>query len=254
MGLLKKWLFGEEEEKKIEPIDLSLIGVDMHSHLLPGIDDGSTDIDNSIELIRNLHEMGYQKFITTPHIYRDIYPNTPQTILTKLEIVRQRLKEEQLDIEIYAAAEYFCDEAFEEYIEEKKLLTLGNTNFVLFEISFDEQNANMTRAIFNMLLNGYKPILAHPERYSYWHNDFSKYENLIDRDVKLQINLNSLTGQYGAMTKHVAEKLIHRGMVSFVGTDCHHMGHVELSNMARTNSSLKHLIESGKLLNKELLK
>lgn len=252
MGFLKKWLFGQEDET-IDPVDLSLIGVDMHSHLLPGIDDGATDIENSIQLISHLYELGYRKFITTPHIYRDIYPNTPQSILPKLELVRQELNSREIDIEIHAAAEYFCDEAFEEYIEQKSLLTLGKKNYVLFEISFDEENVNMGRAIFNMHLNGYKPILAHPERYDYWHNDFSKYERLIDKEVLLQININSLTGQYGAMTKHIAEKLIQAGMVSFVGTDCHHMGHIELTNKARTNPYLKKLIGSGRLLNHELL-
>lgn len=252
MGFLKKWLFGEEDET-IDPVDLSQIGVDMHSHLLPGIDDGATDIENSIQLISHLYELGYSKFITTPHIYRDIYPNTPQSILPKLELVRQELKSREIDIEIHAAAEYFCDEAFEEYIDQKSLLTLGKKNYVLFEISFDEENVNMGRAIFNMHLNGYKPILAHPERYDYWHNDFSKYERMIDKEVLLQININSLTGQYGAMTKHIAEKLIANNMVSFVGTDCHHMGHIELTNKARTNPYLKRLIESGRLLNQELI-
>lgn len=251
MGFLKKWLFGEEDET-IDPVDLSLIGVDMHSHLLPGIDDGATDIENSIQLISHLYELGYRKFITTPHIYRDIYPNTPEIIFPKLELVQQELKARNLEVEIHAAAEYFCDEAFEEYIEQKSLLTLGKKNYVLFEISFDEENVNMGRAIFNMHLNGYKPVLAHPERYDYWHNDFSKYERMIDKEVLLQININSLTGQYGAMTKHIAEKLIQAGMVSFVGTDCHHMGHIELTNKARTNPYLKKLIESGRLLNHEL--
>ncbi len=252
MGFIRKWLFGEEE-KEIAPVDLSLIGIDMHSHLLPGIDDGAQNIDDSISLIQHLQQLGYRKFITTPHIYRDIYPNTPQTILPKLDLLRKELAARNIDVEIHAAAEYFCDEAFEQFIEEKSLLTFGRKNYVLFEISFDEENANMNRAIFNMHLNGYKPILAHPERYDYWHNNFSKYESMIDRDVLLQINLNSLTGQYGAMTKHIAEKLIDLEMVSFVGTDCHHMGHIELTNKARVNPHLKKLIDSGRLLNHELI-
>ncbi len=251
MGLLRRLLFGEEE-KEVDPIDLSLIGVDMHSHLLPGIDDGAQNLEDSISLIQHLQELGYRRFITTPHIYRDIYPNTPQTILPKLELVRKELVERNINVELHAAAEYFCDEAFEQYIEEKSLLTLGKKNHVLFEISFDEENANLGRAIFNMHLNGYKPILAHPERYDYWHNNFSKYESMLDKDVLLQININSLTGQYGAMTKHIAEKLIDLNMVSFIGTDCHHMGHIDLTNKSRTNPYLKRLVESGRLLNQEL--
>lgn len=252
MRFLKRLVFGEEE-RELDPVDLSLVAVDMHSHLLCGIDDGAQTIDDSMMLIQHLRELGYQKFITTPHIYRDIYPNTPQTILPKLDLVRKELAERNIDVEIHAAAEYFCDEAFEQYIEEKSLLTLGKKNFVLFEISFDEENANLGRAIFNMHLNGYKPVLAHPERYDYWHSDFSKYERMLDKDVLLQVNINSLTGQYGPMTKHIAEKLIEYNMVSFIGTDCHHMGHVELTNKARTNPYLHALIHSGRLRNKELL-
>ncbi len=252
MGLLRRLLFGDEE-KPIAPVDLSLIHVDMHSHLLFGIDDGAKSIEDSIQLIQHLHAFGYQKFITTPHIYQDIYPNTPNTILPKLQLVREELIKQQIPVEIHAAAEYFCDEKFEQYIEEKSLLTLGNTPFILFEISFDQENANLGRAIFNLHLNGYKPILAHPERYDYWHHDFSNYERMIDKDVLLQINMNSLTGQYGAMTKHIAERLIDMNMVSFIGTDCHHLGHVGLTEKARTNPYLRKLIESGRLRNRELL-
>lgn len=252
MGFLRRLLFGAEE-KALEPIDLGLVGTDMHSHLLPGIDDGAQDMEQSMMLIEQLHAFGYKKFITTPHVYRDIYPNTSEIILSKLELVRKELAKRNIDIEFHAAAEYFCDEAFEEYIEAKTLLTLGPKNYVLFEISFDEENANMARAIFNMHLNGYKPILAHPERYAYWHHDFSKYESMLDKDVHLQININSLTGQYGPMTKHIAERLIQENMVSFIGTDCHHMGHIQLMQVARQNPYLHKLIESGKLLNHELL-
>jgi tyrosine-protein phosphatase YwqE len=103
-----------------------------------------------------------------------------------------------------------------------------------------------------MRLAGYSPILAHPERYDFWHRDFSRYESMIDKDVHLQLNINSLTGQYGPDTKRISERLIDRGMVSFIGTDCHHLGHVQLTNTARTNPHLLKLIESGNLLNGEL--
>jgi protein-tyrosine phosphatase len=252
MGFFDKWK-PSRKEKPIDPIDLSVLGVDMHSHLLPGIDDGAANLEESIQLILHLQEMGYKKFITTPHIFWDMYKNTPEIIADKLAILREEVKRREIDVQIEAAAEYYCDEHFEKQIEEKRLLTFGKRNFVLFEISFAAENVNLGRAIFNMRLAGYQPILAHPERYEFWHGNFSNYESMLDKDVMLQLNVNSLTGQYGPACQRISERLIERGMVSFVGTDCHHMGHVQLTHQARQLRSLKRLIDSGKLLHHELL-
>jgi protein-tyrosine phosphatase len=247
MGIFSKWK-PEASRKKISPVDLAAIGVDMHSHLLPGIDDGAINLEESIQLILHLQELGYKKFVTTPHIFWDMYKNTPETILPKLELLREELQRREINVEIEAAAEYYCDEHFENQIEAQKLLTFGKKKYVLFEISFAAENVNLGRAIFNMRLAGYSPILAHPERYEYWHRDFGKYESMLDKDVLLQLNINSLTGQYGPDTRRISERLIDRGMISFIGTDCHHMGHVQLTNTARTHPHLKKLIESGNLL------
>jgi protein-tyrosine phosphatase len=251
MGFFSKWK-PSKQEKKIAPVDLSLIGTDMHSHLLPGIDDGAANLEDSIQLILHLMEIGYKKFITTPHIFWDMYRNTPEIIHDKLAILREELKRRNIDVEVEAAAEYYCDEHFETLIEQQKLLTFGSKKYVLFEISFAAENANLSRAIFNMRLAGYTPILAHPERYDYWHRDFSRYESMLDKDVLLQLNINSLTGQYGPDTRRISERLIDRGMVSFIGTDCHHLGHMQLTNVARTHPHMQKLIDSGQLLNKEL--
>lgn len=252
MGLFDKWK-PNKKEKKIDPIDLSVLGVDMHSHLLPGIDDGAPTLEDSIQLILHLQEMGYRKFITTPHIFWDMYKNTPEIIAEKLALVRAELKARSINIELEAAAEYYCDEHFESLIEQNNLLTFGsNKKFVLFEISFADENINLGRAIFNMRLAGYQPILAHPERYEFWHGNFEKYQSMIDRDVLLQLNVNSLTGQYGPNVQRISERLIEKGMISFVGSDCHHMGHVQLTHQARQIPALKRLLECGSLRHSEL--
>lgn len=251
MGLFSKWK-PSKQEKKIDPVDLSLIGTDMHSHLLPGIDDGAVDLEDSIQLILHLKEIGYKKFVTTPHIFWDMYRNTPEIIGNKLAILREELTRRGIDAEIEAAAEYYCDEHFEKQIEDQKLLTFGSKKYVLFEISFAAENVNLSRAIFNMRLAGYTPVLAHPERYDFWHRDFSRYESMVDKDVLLQLNINSLTGQYGPDTKRISERLIDRGMISFIGTDCHHMGHIQLTNVARTHPHMQKLIDSGNLLNSSI--
>lgn len=251
MGIFSKWK-PDRKPKPIPPVDLSLIGVDMHSHFLPGIDDGATDLEDSIQLLLHMHELGYHRFITTPHIFWDMYKNTPEIIREKLAIVKEEIARRQIPIELEAAAEYYCDEHFEKEIEAQTLLTFGKKKYVLFEISFAQENVNLGRAIFNMRLAGYTPILAHPERYEFWHNDFRRYESMLDKDVHLQLNINSLTGQYGPGARRISERLIERGMVTFIGSDCHHMGHVQLVNASRTHPHLKKLIESGKLLNGEL--
>ncbi len=251
MGLFDRFKSKPRTEPVIEPLDLGLVGVDMHSHLLFGIDDGATTIEDSLLLIEELMKLGYKKFITTPHIFRDLYLNSPETIFPPLEKVKRAIKEKGWDIEIHSAAEYYLDEHFEELIEKKDLLTFGN-NYVLFEYSFDEEPASSKRAIFNLQLNGYKPILAHPERYAFMHDKFSRYEELADRDVYLQLNINSLHGHYGPEVKKISEKLIDAGIISFLGTDCHHLGHLELTKQVRTNEHLRKLVESGKLKNHEL--
>lgn len=251
MGFWKKWKF-KPEEPTVDPVDLTPVVVDMHSHFIPGIDDGANTIDDSLELISAMQELGYRKVITTPHIYRDLYPNTAETVVQGLAKVKKAAEAKGLKIIVEAAAEYYLDDQFEQWIEERHLLTFGK-NCVLFEISFAEEPMNFRRALFNLKLQGYKPVLAHPERYEYWHSRFSIYRDLHEQDVMLQLNLNSITGHYGMGVKRISERLIDEGLVTFLGTDCHHVGHLQLMHQARTHPKLKSLIESGRLRNPELM-
>ncbi len=237
-----------KKNQVIEPISMHTVGLDMHSHLIPGIDDGSPNMDTTIELILKLKEFGYSSIITTPHIYKEIYPNTAEIIVQGKEKVLAELLLRGIDIKFDAAAEYFCDEHFIDLLSKKKLLTF-NGNHVLFELSFDSEPYYYKDAVFQMQLNGYQPVLAHPERYVYWHEKISHYENAFERDVFLQVNINSFTGQYGPGVKKMAEKLVDAGLISYLGTDTHHMGHVNLWETARKNPFLKKLVESGNLLN-----
>lgn len=234
------------------PAALSELKCDVHSHFIPGIDDGAASMEDSVAMIRAFHELGYKKVITTPHVLTDGYPNTPGTILSGLEKVRVALKNEQVPIEIEAAAEYYLDFDFERKLENEQLLTFGNKH-LLFEVSYLNPPDNLERLIFKMLTAGYKPVLAHPERYNFWHNKFERYEQLKEKGVLLQLNLNSLSGYYSGSTKKVAELLIEKNMVDLLGSDCHHMGHV---NLVRSKTiyqkSLQKLIDSGKLLNPAL--
>lgn len=248
MGFLSN-LFRKEQPS--DPIDLSLIGVDMHSHFIPGIDDGAQTMNDSVTLITRMAEFGYRKVITTPHIMGDFYRNTPEIINAGLEKVRAAVKEAGVQIEIEAAAEYYFDFDLEQKLEKEKLLTFGK-NYLLFEVSFMNSPDNLDGLIFKMQTNGYKPVLAHPERYPYWFNDLNNFERLKDKGVLFQLNINSLTGHYSPATAKIATKMIENGWYEFAGSDCHHTGHQELIERVRSAPALRKLVESGKLLNSTL--
>ncbi len=234
------------------PVDLSVLKCDMHSHLVPNIDDGSKGLDDSLNMINELQAMGYSKIITTPHIMSDGYRNTPEIILDGLEPVKAELKSSSNNLALSAAAEYYVDFDFERKIENEKLLTFGEKKYLLFEVSYLNPPDNLYHVIFKLQLQGYTPVLAHPERYNFWHMEFEKYQDFIDKGVLLQMNINSLTGYYSMPTKKVAEKMIEQNMISFLGTDCHHMGHINLMKEVVYEPHLQQLIESGKLLNHTL--
>jgi len=249
MGLFT--IFKKKAKRLSTPVDLGLLNTDVHSHLVPAIDDGSKSVDDSVNMITRLHSLGYKKLITTPHIMGDGYRNTPDSILGGLEKVKSALLDNQLSVEMAGAAEYYLDYDFERKLDNEKLLTFGK-NYLLFEISYMNPPDNLYHVIFKMQTLGYKPVLAHPERYNFWHKEFDKYEAFIDKGVLLQMNINSLSGYYSIPTKKVAEQMIDKNMISFVGSDCHHMGHVNLMKEVVFEPHLKQLIESGNLLNNTL--
>jgi protein-tyrosine phosphatase len=228
--------------------DFSAVKADMHSHLIPGIDDGAKTLDDSIALARRMHELGYTKLVTTPHIQHEYFRNTPEIILNGLEKVRVALKSENVPVEIHAAAEYLVDDGFEEKASTGNLLTFSG-KYLLVELSYFNPHPNLKAIIFNLQVDGYKVILAHPERYTYWFSDFSKYEDLKDRGVFFQVNLVSLARFYPDPVKKMAEKLIEKGMIDFVGSDMHNTNYLLALEKSLKEKSLFKLVKSGKLLN-----
>jgi tyrosine-protein phosphatase YwqE len=245
--------FNKSKPQKDNHISIEMPMADMHSHLLPSIDDGAKNLEHSLILIKELINLGYKKLITTPHIMQDYYKNTPEIILDKLQIVREKVIQENINIEIEAAAEYYLDEFFITKLKkQEKILTFSPKKYVLFETSFMNPSSYLNEAIFLMQSSGYKPIFAHPERYIYL---FEKYKDLLairDKGVLLQINLNSLSGYYSKESKKVAEKLIEDKAVDFVGTDCHHEKHIQSLHEARKSKHFEKLM-SLPLLNNSLL-
>lgn len=248
-------MFGLFKKKERLPIfngNYSGLHTDMHSHLLPGIDDGAPDVTTSVQLIKGMMALGYKKFITTPHIYPDLYPNTPGTIQKALDILNEQLKQEQLDVEIKAAAEYFIDEQFPDRIERKESLLSIHKNWVLVEISFVTPPPDLNETIFKMIVAGYQPVLAHPERYSFYHHNKEIFQQFKDRGCLLQINLLSLSGYYGKSVQETARMLVQEQLVDLVGTDLHHIRHLQNLNNTALMADVDALLQSGRLLNPSL--
>ncbi len=248
MGWFSK-LFKKEEI--LPPADISGLYTDVHSHLIPAIDDGSKSLEDSIQMLKTFKEMGYSKIITTPHVMSDFYKNTPEIILGGMELVKAELKKQNIQIELEAAAEYYLDETLEAKIEDGSLLTFGN-NYVLFELPFMTEPPNLASFIFELQTNGYRPILAHPERYGFWYKDFERYRELKEKGVLLQLNILSIVGHYGPEAQKIAEQMIAENLISFLGSDCHNVMHQKGIEHARTKKYFHKLINSGYLKNSEL--
>jgi tyrosine-protein phosphatase YwqE len=241
--------FSKKKEEDCAPLDFSVLQTDIHSHFIPGIDDGSPDLETSILLIKKMKELGYRKIITSPHVMSDFYQNTSEIILNGLADIRAELKAQSISIEIDAAAEYYIDFDFEQKIGKEKFLIFGD-NYILVELSFMEAPRNLFDIIFKLQLEGYKVVLAHPERYEYYVQ--KDYEELVARGVLLQINLLSLIGYYSPQIQQKTKELIAKNQVSFVGTDCHNMNHAALYEKCQIQKDWHDLVNSGKLLNSTL--
>ena len=247
------FLRGEKEVEHPKLTDYSKMVVDFHSHLIPGIDDGSKSIDDSIFLLRGLEKFGFKKIITSPHVMADGYNNSPETILAGRDLVREAIKANSINLEFDATAEYNIDEAMYGRIEKKELLPFGK-NYIMVEMPFLAKPGIMGDILFKLQTAGYNVILAHPERYSYFHeNDFSSYYSLKDRNLLFQINIGSLSGIYGKPAKFTAEKMIDENMVEFVGTDLHGVRHLEVLEKTLETRYLSKILNYDKLLNKTLL-
>ena len=242
---------GKTREAAVK-VDLKSIGTDMHSHLLPGIDDGSPDLETSLHLIRGMNALGYTKLITTPHIMWDMYQNTRDGILQKLDVVRAAVEKEKLGVEIHAAAEYFMDDHFTGLMKaDEPLLTIGG-NMVLVEFSLAHRPMSLKDILFDMQLKGYQPVIAHPERYVYLENAKDFYDDLRDIGCLFQLNLLSLSGYYGRSAADLANYLIKKGYYDLAGTDLHNERHLYALQDGLFGAGLKKLQDAGSLRNAEL--
>ena len=233
--------------------DLSSLRCDMHSHLIPGIDDGSPDLETSIRLIRGMIGLGYKKIITTPHINADIFPNTPAIIRAGQIVVTEELRRQNIDVIFHAAAEYLMDERFSRLLAGGEPILTLKDNLVLVELSFAVPAINLREILFDMQLKGYQPVLAHPERYLYFGANRKWYDQLRDAGCFFQLNLLSFAGHYGPESRQLAEYLIKKQYVDLLGTDMHHEKHLEvLRSSVKIHRMVGELMKTGLIKNPEL--
>jgi protein-tyrosine phosphatase len=234
------------KQKKIDSNipDYLPFSVDIHSHILPGIDDGSPNIETSMQLIKGLYESGIRKSIATPHVIGDMYRNTPAIINNALQKTRQACNNAGIDIELSAAAEYMLDDYFIELLKKKEPLLTLHKNILLTEFSYSSTPENLEETISNITTNGYIPILAHPERYSYYQQNFEHYHVLKEMGFILQVNLLSLTGYYGKKAEKAAKFILEKDLASLVGTDLHHYKHLQVINDKKNRAVFHHYLKN----------
>lgn len=231
--------------------DSMRITTDIHSHLIPGIDDGVKTHDEAIEVIKKLQKMGYKKLITTPHIMHHRFPNTKERILKGLQLLKKSLKRANIGISIEAAAEYYLDDHFISLIHQDDLLTFGD-NHVLFELSYRQEPTDFESTVDLLIHKGYKPVLAHPERYTYFHDNLEIFEKLHKRGLILQMNINSLNRFYGKKVQESAIALAKKGIITFFGSDTHSVRYAESLKESLASFEYQNALFSNKQKNSTL--
>jgi len=231
---------------------LDFLEVDMHNHLLPGIDDGSTSVQQSLGYIKELSSLGFKKFICTPHIMEGVHPNTKFSIGQAHHALSEGLKNSGSDVEIFAAAEHMIDDGLHALVESNDLCLMPG-GYVLIEMSYLSESKALFQTILNIQKLGYKPILAHPERYNYYHSNFNIYKQIKDAGCFLQLNLLSLSRYYGVDVKAIAMTLVKSGMYDFVGTDLHHDKHLRSLKDIVEKYPVREMLKTCTILNPTLL-
>lgn len=242
-------MFGFFKNKKnIPDFNFSMIGTDMHAHIIPGIDDGAQNLNDALLLATKFKALGFKKLIATPHIMADYFRNSPETILRGLDTLRKGLEENQIDLQVDAAAEYYLDETLERKIKQKEVLTFGD-NYLLFELSYINAPQNLIDFIKTIQDAGYKPVLAHPERYPYYYASLENYYQIKETGCLLQLNSIALTGYYGKGAGKVAEEMVDNHLVDFIGSDMHHLKHAAALKESLSTKAMHTLLTTHQLKN-----
>ncbi|MGB5664455.1 tyrosine-protein phosphatase [Eudoraea sp.] len=216
--------------------------VDIHNHILPGIDDGAKNVQESVDLIRGFKELGITNLVATPHIMSNLYPNTKETITNSLDLLTNALLANDLkDISIEASAEHMIDDNFEELLEQGEVMSMRK-QYLLVEMSYLQASINFDDAIQNVMKKGLFPILAHPERYGYWHTNKNNYSKYKKKGVQYQLNILSLSDYYGPEVHKMALNLLDHGLIDYIASDIHRREQIEYLKEIKINAGLSESI------------
>lgn len=239
------------KRKETIPIFESL-GTDIHCHLVPGVDDGSKNYEESIECIRRMYEVGYRKMYITPHFQYPRYQNDEDDIKSRFEELKKHVEQAGVEMQLAGVAgEYRIDDAFQKRIEDARFLKIGG-KYVLVELSLHQQRMGIEETIFDLQTKGYEVILAHPERYPYLGATSPMLERLKEQDVYFQINVLSLSGFYGEMSRKIGYELVNRGWVELLGTDMHNTRYAQALMDASRDKKLAKLLDKCEFMNCKL--
>ena len=216
------------------PFLLESIESDWHCHILPGIDDGSQNEEQSLEMLQEYVRLGIKKIVATPHVRADYFKNTKESIIEAQSKVQNLITTHQLPVVLEASAEYFADENLLQLIEQDQLLPIEN-QYILFEFPMQSPTLWATKLVEKLQRKGYTPLLAHPERYRYWHGKPQEWKKWKNRGVCFQLNLLSITGHYGSAERRAALQLLDSDYIDAVGSDAHGLRHLQKLNELAKN-------------------
>ncbi|AQG81390.1 tyrosine-protein phosphatase [Spirosoma montaniterrae] len=226
--------------------------VDIHSHLLPGVDDGVSTTEQAVACLTQLSQWGIRKVITTPHVSRDWHPNESFVLRGGQQLLQNLADEHELGLTIEVAAEYLLDEFFIELLNAGDLLTFGRERYLLFELGWAAAPRQLDDILFRMQARGYKPVLAHPERYLYYYNALPALAQLRANGCLFQLNWGSLTRRYGERVQTQANMFLRHNWVDFFGSDMHRSGDITTMNSLFTSPYYSQLKRQS-LLNESLI-
>lgn len=220
-------MFGLFKKKNKECAKL-FYSTDVHCHILPGVDHGAKTVEDSLELLRVQQEMGIKRVILTSHVTAETFENTPETLRPAFQLLKKAVEEtEDLNVELFLSAEYRMDEFWNKQYEQNNQIAMPG-NYILLENSFQQELLGLNELMFDLKVKGYKPILAHPERYGYYAVRKQRLEQLHNMGIKFQVNLLSLAGYFGNHCRETALWIAKNGMADMLGSDMHGMEHADV--------------------------
>ena len=222
--------------------------IDIHCHLLFNVDDGSKDILESVKVIRDMNDFGYNDIILTPHyISKSNYSSSKEDNIKKLNELKEILKKENISVNLFLGNEIYIDYDILDLLKDGIISTLNNSHYLLIELPMSGE-FNGYLDIFSELKNyGYKIILAHPERYLSFQNDFNKIYELVNNGIYLQSNIESIIAGYGKSARKLMKRLLKEDLVSVIATDIHHAKH-DYTKWNKAKKKIVRLIGEEKFL------